>query len=92
MRILPFHVIPLFLSQTLPGSLGSQIRMFDVFYQSPPVVGWHVIGATDAGCDIVGFCAQGEELQDGVMGFSASEDSEPNKIVGFVVGDCDDNS
>lgn len=92
MRILPIHVIPIFLSQALPGSVGSQLRVFDVFYKTPPVVGWHVLGSPDPACDIVGFCAQSEPLQEGVMGFTASGDNSPEQIVGFVVGDCDDNS
>lgn len=92
MRVLPIHVIPIFLSTSLPGEAGAQVRMFDVFYKNPPVVGWHVAGAVDDGCDVVGFCAQGDPPEDGLAGFTVSEDSAAEGVAGFVVGDCDDDN
>lgn len=92
MRILPIHVIPIFLSRALPGELGSQLRMFDVFYKTPPVVGWHVTGSPEE-CAVVGFCAQSDDPYEGsVVGFSVLEDRPAEHVAGFVVGDCDDNS
>lgn len=85
MRALPFHVIPIFLSRTLPGELGSQLRMFDVFYKYPPVVGWHVIGAEDGECSTVGFFAHEESpSSEGVVGLSVGERRSDSSIAGFT--------
>lgn len=59
MRILPAHVIPIFLGGAGPtpggGPCGSQISYFDVYYVTPPVVGFSVI-ACECDCE----CSSGE--------------------------------
>lgn len=85
MRILPIHVIPIFLSSTLPGSVGSQLRMFDVFYTKPPVVGWHVMGSDQEVCEVVGFSVQGEPPLAGGVGFTVSGPSPQQGVMGFCV-------
>jgi len=86
MRVLPFHTIPIFLSRALPGELGSQLRMFDVFYKEPPVVGWHVLGDPDPSCGTVGFFVEGGSKPEGsVVGFSVEYAKLPERVTGFSV-------
>jgi hypothetical protein len=100
MRILPIHAIPIFLGTTLPGGVGAQLRAFDVFYKTPPVVGWQVIGSPELDCGVMGFVAQGEDnIEESIVGFTAeapvadfivgwqvSESPEPDEgVTGFIV-------
>jgi hypothetical protein len=100
MRILPIHVIPIFLGTTLPGGVGAQLKAFDVFYKLPPVVGWQVIGSPEFDCGVMGFVAEGEENReepvvgftaeipatDFIVGWQVSESPEPDEgVTGFIV-------
>lgn len=94
MRILPFYTIPIFLSRALPGELGSQLRLFDVYYKEPPVVGWHVLGDPDPSCGTVGFYVEGDDrLEGSVVGFSVEYARVPERVTGFSVieeGGCEE--
>lgn len=55
MRVLPIHVIPIFLGQTLPyDETAAQVRYFDAYYRTPPAIGFHVIGCEGDTTPIVG--------------------------------------
>ena len=69
MRVLPIHVIPIFLdSGVLPdpgvGGCGAQIRYFDVYYRVPPVVGFSIIGCACDSPELAGFFVEGPRPQD----------------------------
>lgn len=86
MRVLPLHVVPIFLGQGAGGSLGAQISYFDAFYSQPPVVGFQVIGSRPIE-EIAGFMAVDSDnaQSGGVAGFCVSEEAKENAIIGFTI-------
>lgn len=85
MRVLPIHVIPIFLGQAAGCQTSAQLKFFDVFYTSPPVVGFDIIGCEPPSSPIVGFVVLGSEPPPTVHGFNVdSEDTEETGIMGFA--------
>lgn len=84
MRILPIHVIPIFMGQEQPGQVGAQLRSFDVFYKTAPVVGFHVVGCEGADDPAIGFSVTHQD-EEGVMGFDVTAPHLTDHAVGFSV-------
>lgn len=85
MRILPSHVIPIFLNQgTLTGQIAAQLLSFDVYYTNPPVVGFHVLSCSDPQ-GVVGFTVDVDDAPEGAIGFTVSCEDKPEGVVGFTV-------
>jgi hypothetical protein len=86
MRILPIHVIPIFLGQTAGRPIGAQVRFFDAFYRLPPVVGFDVIGCEPPSSPVTGFVVMGRDPLPAVQGFYVdSEVVQETGIMGFEV-------
>lgn len=84
MRILPYSVIPIFLGRP-SGNDGAALRYFDVFYRTPPVVGFHVICCPPPP-GVAGFVVEGEAPDSShILGFSVSQDRPEETVVGFYV-------
>jgi len=108
LRILPAHVIPIFLKKAAIGELGAQVRFFDAYYKEPPIVGFHVLGEDPPTSDITGFVAlsplppeengicfiaEEKSSQNDIIAFSAESSEELPAIAGFdVTASLDDNA
>lgn len=88
MRILPIHVIPIFLERVVPGVQGAQIRYFDVYYRVPPAVGFHVVGCPAEDSGVMGFSVSSETPEvPPVVGFNVTHSISESGVIGFIVGD-----
>jgi hypothetical protein len=85
MRVLPIHVVPIFLGQGAGGALGAQLCYFDVFYTEPPIVGFHVSCDAALTQQILGFTVDTDCVEpEAVAGFCVSDNTPDNGIIGFT--------
>jgi len=84
MRVLPANVVPIFLGRQTPGGMGSQICYFDVYYNTPPVVGFDVAECIEDD-DLMAFSVAYESsATEAPAGFDVQLSEDGQAIIGFV--------
>lgn len=92
MRVLPIHVIPIFMGQCpTPGQVGAQIRYFDVYYKMAPVVGFHVLGCQQEEATVAGFSVMSAASPPPVIGFDVTAPEKSEQVAGFYVGTTEES-
>ena len=85
MRVLPACVIPIFLGRTTCWPVAAQLSFFDVYYRTPPVVGFQVMGCEPDEEGLAGFTVMYDAPAEPPIGFEVSEQRPQDHMAGFVV-------